>query len=346
MNQPSHYDNTHLPFSVIICTYMRPQPTLSLLHSILPQTCKPKQVLIIDGSHDTETTSIIHPITTLLPIEYIKVNDANRGLTKQRNIGINQLSSASEIVFFLDDDVILEHDFFEQMLTAFKDPTVIGCDGFITNECYWKRNQTNQSIPKFSQQLDGFQLKLSTRDRFRAVFGLFPLLVQPGNIPLYGHGKSSLPPTGKQYEVDHIMGGITAYRKTIFNHIQFSTFFEGYGLYEDFDFSVRANRFGRLLTNTAAKLSHHHADSGRPHTYTFGKMVVRNGWYVWRLKYPKPGTQNTLKWHIITLLLAFFRLSNVLTTNSLKRKQAWGDFCGRIVAWVELLLFKPPLPQP
>jgi GT2 family glycosyltransferase len=194
--------------------------------------------------------------------------------------------------------------------------------------------------------LDGFHLKLSTRDRFRAVLGLFPLLVQPGNIPLYGHGKSSLPPTGKQYEVDHIMGGITAYRKTIFNHIQFSTFFEGYGLYEDFDFSVRANRYGRLLTNTAAKLSHHHADSGRPHTYTFGKMVVRNGWYVWRLKYPKPGTQNTLKWHIITLLLAFFRLSNVLTTNSLKRKQAWGDFCGRIVAWVELLLFKPPLPQP
>jgi GT2 family glycosyltransferase len=142
------------------------------------------------------------------------------------------------------------------------------------------------------------------------------------------------------------MGGITAYKKTIFNHIQFSTFFEGYGLYEDFDFSVRANKYGRLLTNTAAKVSHHHADSGRPHTYTFGKMVVRNGWYVWRLKHPKPGIQNTIKWHIITLLLAFFRLSNVLTTNSLKRKQAWGDFCGRIVAWVELLLFKPPLPQP
>jgi GT2 family glycosyltransferase len=325
---------------------MRPQSLEQLLSSVVTQTVIPDQIIIVDGSTNDDTQRLLEHHKFALPITYTRVSDKNRGLTKQRNVGISMLNDTSEVVLFLDDDVILENTFIEHILVPFTDADVVGCDGFITNECYWKRNQRNESTPKFSQQLDGFHLKLSTRDRFRAVLGLFPLLVQPGNIPLYGHGKSSLPPTGKQYEVDHIMGGITAYRKTIFNHIQFSTFFEGYGLYEDFDFSVRANRFGRLLTNTAAKLSHHHADSGRPHTYTFGKMVVRNGWYVWRLKHPKPGIQNTIKWHIITLLLAFFRLSNVLTTNALKRKQAWGDFCGRIVAWVELLLFKPPLPQP
>jgi GT2 family glycosyltransferase len=256
------------------------------------------------------------------------------------------LNDTSEVVLFLDDDVILENTFIEHILVPFTDADVVGCDGWITNESSWKPIVPDVPLPQYCQQLDGYYLPLSARDRIRMLLGFFPSNIQPGCIPLYGHGKNSLPPTSKQYEVEHLMGCMMAFRKSIFTHISFSTFFEGYGLYEDFDFSVRASAYGKLITNTAARLAHYHAPLGRPNTYKFGKMVVRNGWYVWRLKHPHPGTQNTLKWHIITLLLAFFRLSNVLTTNSLKRKQAWGDFCGRIVAWVELLLFKPPLPQP
>ncbi len=299
------------------------------------------QLLIIDGSEDRETETIIKELTALLPIQYVKADGANRGLTKQRNIGIDHLHPDAEIVFFLDDDVLLESDFFEQMLIPFSNSSIIGCDGLITNECYWLPAQSQSKLPKFCQYLDGFYLELSLRDRFRAALGLFPIHTQPGIIPPYSHGKSSLPPTGKQYEVDHIMGGITAYRKHIFTHIQFSTFFEGYGLYEDYDFSVRANKYGKLITQTAARLTHHHAESGRPHTYKFGKMVVRNGWYVWRLKYPHPGIINIIKWHLITLLLAFFRLSNILTSSSRIRQQAWGDFSGRMVAWIQLLFSKP-----
>lgn len=299
------------------------------------------QVLIVDGSPNTETANNIKHLNTVLPLEYVQVDDTNRGLTKQRNVGIKHLHMAAGIVFFLDDDVILEQDFFEHMLQTFSDASVIGCDGLITNECYWKPITEETKLPAYCQQLDQYYLELSARDRFRAAIGLFPLHLQPGKIPLYAHGKSSLPPTGKQYEVDHIMGGITAYRKHVFEHIQFSTFFEGYGLYEDYDFSVRANVYGKLITNTAARLSHHHAESGRPHTYKFGKMVVRNGWYVWRLKYPHPGIVNIIKWHLITLLLAFLRLTNILTPSAQKRQQAWGDFSGRLVAWLQLFFINP-----
>lgn len=322
---------------------MRPQPTMNLLQSIGQQSINPLEILIIDGSPDTKTESIMESLNTPLNIKYVKVDNINRGLTKQRNVGISHLHPSSEIIFFLDDDVLLESDFFEKMLLTFSDPYVIGCDGLITNECHWITIQPQTSLPLFSQQLDKYYLPLSARDRFRAFIGLFPLHLQPGKIPLYSHGKSSLPPTGKCYEVDHIMGGITAYRKSIFNHIQFSTFFEGYGLYEDYDFSVRANLYGKLITNTAARLSHHHAESGRPNTYKFGKMVVRNGWYVWRLKHPYPGWLNILKWHLITLLLALFRLSNIFTFSALKRQQALGDFMGRMVAWIQLLFIKPQI---
>jgi hypothetical protein len=36
--------------------------------------------------------------------------------------------------------------------------------------------------------------------------------------------------------------------------------------------------------NTAAQLHHYHDVQGRPNQYQYGKMVVRNGWYVWRVK--------------------------------------------------------------
>jgi len=338
MNQTPPKNNSSLQFSVIICTYLRPQPTINLLQSITYQSVKPCQILIIDGSPNTETATIIQPMIELLPIKYVHVEEKNRGLTKQRNIGIQHLLPHAEIVFFLDDDVMLETDFFEIMLQTFLDSTLIGCDGFITNECYWLPMNGSLKLPKFYQQLDGYYLPLSARDCFRAALGLFPMQLQPGKIPPYGHGKSSLPPTEKQYEVDHIMGGITAYRTTVFKHIQFSPFFEGYGLYEDFDFSVRASKHGKLITNTAARVKHHHDASGRPNSYKFGQMVVRNGWYVWRLKYPQPTINNKIKWYLITLLLSSFRLGNTFTPIPIKRKQAWGDFCGRIVALTALLL--------
>lgn len=344
-NQVNLPKNQPLPFAIIVCTYMRPHAVINLLNTITVQTVKPHQILIIDGSTDTKTQYAVEQYTFSSALNYIKVEDTDRGLTKQRNVGIRNLNPECEIIFFLDDDVLLSDDFCERMIEVFEENDVIGCDGLITNECYWQPIKPGTSIPAFSQQLDGFFLPLSPRDRFRAVLGLFPLKLQPGKIPRYGHGKSSLPPTGKRYEVDHIMGGITAYRKYIFQHLQFSTFFEGYGLYEDYDFSVRASRYGKLITNTAARIAHHHDDSGRPNTYTFGKMVVRNGWYVWRLKHPHPEAINIVKWHVITLLLTVLRLSNTLTTNSLHRKQAWGDFRGRVSAWLQLVSSKPSLPR-
>ena len=108
------------------------------------------------------------------------------------------------------------------------------------------------------------------------------------------------------------------FRKAIFDHIKFSTYFEGYGLYEDADFSLRALKFGANVINTAAKLNHYHNVSGRPNKYNYGKMVIRNGWYVWRIKYPTPTLNARIKWNATAFLLTIIRLTNVINTN--KRK--------------------------
>ncbi len=121
--------------------------------------------------------------------------------------------------------------------------------------------------------------------------------------------------------------------KNFLNKIKFSSYFEGYGLYEDMDFCLRASKLGQLYVNTSAQLYHHHNESGRPNQFKYGKMVIRNGWYVWRVKYPSPGLKSKIKWHAIAFLLTLVRFSNVLTTS--QRKKAFTESLGRVSRMVE-----------
>lgn len=327
-------------FSVIICTYQRPESLRVLLKSIQSQTIKPNDLIIVDGSLDNKTEVLLKTeFDDFLELNYILVDSDQRGLTKQRNIGIKRVNAQSEVVVFLDDDLILEADFLLNLLSTFEDEKVIGADGLITNENYWIKSQPNEVHKLNYKYLDGYKLKLSSRDIIRKIFGSYPTNIQPGLIPKYGHGKSSLPPTGKSYFVEHIMGGITAYRVKLFEKIGFSEFFEGYGLYEDFDFSVRASRYGVLVTNTAARCEHHHAASGRPNTYKYGKMVVWNGYYVWRLKHPKLDFWNIQKWWFITFLLVSLRLMNAI--GGPNRKESLFEAVGRLHSLGRLIFSKP-----
>jgi GT2 family glycosyltransferase len=135
-----------------------------------------------------------------------------------------------------------------------------------------------------------------------------------------------------------LIGMSFAFRKKVFDSLRFSTFFEGYGLYEDADFSIRALQFGKNAINTKVQLSHYHHPSGRPNQYRYGKMVVRNGWYVWRTKNPKPTLNAKLKWHSITILLTIIRFSNTFTASN--KKEAFTEAIGRTVGWWSLLLNK------
>jgi GT2 family glycosyltransferase len=161
---------------------------------------------------------------------------------------------------------------------------------------------------------------------------------KPGFLPEFSHGRSVgfLPPSDKIYEVEQLMGGVSSFRKSVFETFQFSTYFEGYGLYEDADFTLRLSKAGKLYVNTAATLGHFHDSSGRPSQFRYGKMVVRNGWYVWRIKHPKPRWNAKIKWHMITLLLTVVRFMNIFTTS--KKKEAFAEALGRTVGWFNLFL--------
>lgn len=329
-------------FTLIICTYKRQKAIQQLLNTVKEQSLYPHEILIIDGSPDLETQTFLEH-TTYQNLKYFKVPDHERGLTKQRNYGISRVSKNSEIVCFLDDDTLLDKDYFKNIIQTYqKYPEALGVGGYITNEVVWQKQSLDTKDTNAIFVFDNFTRAEPLRFKIRKKLCL-DSNVPPGFSPLFSHGRSVsfLPPSGNVYPVEQLMGGVSSFKTSVFKTLRFSTYFDGYGLYEDADFSIRLAKIGKLYLNTAAQLEHHHDAAGRPNQYAYGKMVVRNGWYVWRVKNPKPKLIHRLKWNAITLVLLVVRASNVLNTS--KKKEALTETLGRISGLLSLVYNAPKI---
>ncbi|PQJ32198.1 glycosyl transferase family 2 [Nonlabens arenilitoris] len=357
---------------------MRPEPLSRLLETVMSQTHVPAEILIIDGSTDDATQLILDKFNSISNsiarsevierlflnssfnpnarsevledrlsssasnsiISYYKVPPEHRGLTKQRNYGIERVREDIDIVAFLDDDTVLDQLYFENLKKAFLElPDASGIGGIATNENRWKKKAQKKYDKHHYYIFEDHVIKESTRNVLRNKLHLGSNEL-PGVLPSYSHGRTfSYPITGKYYPVDLIVGMSMSFRKKVVDQIKFSKFFEGYGLYEDADFSLRALSFGQNYLATNVQLEHHHDAAGRPNKYRYGKMVVRNGWYVWRVKHPNPSFKNKIKWYQITILLTTIRFLNIFTTN--ERKEAFTEAIGRTVGILSLLFNKP-----
>lgn len=327
-------------FSLVVCTYMRPESLLKLLKSVANQSVYPNEILIIDGSTN-DKTNIALKKNSFQNLRYFKVNDKNRGITKQRNLGIKKTAKTNNIICFLDDDVILNPSYFSYLINTYKnDSSILGVGGYITNEIKWRKIDSKNGVAKDEYEIDSYARKMGKRFLLRKRLGLLPDM-PPGIIPPFSNGFSInfLPPSGEVYEVEKFMGCAMSFRREVFDKIEFSNYFEGYGLYEDADFSLRVSKLGSIYVNTAAQLDHFHEDGGRPNKFNYGKMVIRNGWYVWRISNPNPSLNARLKWNLIALLLTLIKFSNIFT--STKKKEALTEALGRTFAWFQLLISKP-----
>lgn len=315
---------------------MRAEPLLKLLKSVQNQVLYPDEILIIDASLNKETENVLSE-NKFKNLKYFVVSDENRGLTKQRNFGISKMSSDTEIVCFLDDDTILDPDYFQNLLATYQIfPNALGVGGYISNEISWEKVNQGYTAKINEFYFDGWKRKDGNRFVCRKKMNL-DSDCPPGFLPLFSHGRSVsfLPPSNEIYPVEQFMGGVSSFRKKVFDTFSFSTYFDGYGLYEDADFCLRVSKVGKLYLNTAAKLDHFHAQSGRPNQYKYGKMVVKNGWYVWRVKNPNPDFKDRFKWNVITVLLIFIRFSNTFTSPN--KKEAFTESLGRSLSWLSLL---------
>lgn len=224
--------------SVIIPTRCRPLDLIKAVESIICQTRLPSELIIIDQStHNTskEKISTLMSGGTCIPLVYVL--DPNiSGLVEAKNVAVSL--AKGDIVCFLEDDVVLEPTFLEEILRGFEAcPDMLGCCGVITN-------------PPAQPFYYDFMFHLFHRGIYRDM-----------RVGIYGNNKVD---GNALIQSRCISGGLSAWKKEVFMHVPFDLR-NGFHMYEDIEFSTRVvAKFGnRLYINTKARLAHYYSPINR-----------------------------------------------------------------------------------
>jgi|GEM_PF-3773787 len=111
-----------IKYSVIICTYNRFDYLVETLHSVLSriENRSDVEVLVVDNNSGDETQTIQSIFSGQTEVKYFL--ELNQGLSHARNRGIKE--SLGDILIFLDDDIDLDHSYFERIQIEFENPSV------------------------------------------------------------------------------------------------------------------------------------------------------------------------------------------------------------------------------
>ncbi|MEM3566639.1 MAG: glycosyltransferase family A protein [Candidatus Bathyarchaeia archaeon] len=118
--------------SVIIPTYYRPKDLIDLFESLLRQTVKPLEVIVVDDTSTDVIESVCESYYNRFKKFDIKPayvrNYKEPSLTIARNIGVS--IAKGDVILFLDNDVVLHTDYIEKVLEVFNNnPNALGVQG-------------------------------------------------------------------------------------------------------------------------------------------------------------------------------------------------------------------------
>jgi len=167
--------NARVPLvSVIIPTYNRSEVLAVSLTSLLRQTYKNIEVVIVDDGSTDNTADIINTFReeTSLVIKYIKQDKNGYGLARARNTGV--MEAAGEVLVILDDRFALEKDAVEKLVSRLVLNTWVfgdkgaNKDSFVENfSCIYKKDLAK--IGMFNERINvygGMTRELTCKMRY------------------------------------------------------------------------------------------------------------------------------------------------------------------------------------
>ena len=233
--------------SVIVATCNRLPEILRLIDSLLIQTKLPQELIIIDSSDKSlkQIAQFQEKIQKIQSFEIFIIYSSVKSLTYQRNIGIKK--SKGQILYFFDDDIILDKNFLLEMSRIFENqPSYMGGMGNI----FEKRDKfffykIILGIYSFGHRI--FFLEGGSKG------GKFSLV----GFPNHPHGSKIF------MEVECLSGCCMVYKKMVFENMQFDTYLSNYSYMEDCDFSRRVSLQHKLFYNPRSICEHRHGKGGR-----------------------------------------------------------------------------------
>jgi len=234
--------------SIIVPTYYRARDLSELLDSILKQTTKPLEVIIVDDTPSNDIKTVYEEKKEKFEkkgiyLIYIR-NPKERSLTIARNIGVSV--AKGEIILFLDNDTIIAPNYIENILQVFKMfPNALGVQGHVLIKKTLRTIQDRLKFIAVNNISKMFRLPYLTIDSCR-LFEYPMFLTEIVNC-------------------EWLSGSNMAFRREVFNEFKFDENLLKYAYMEDllFTYSLYRKYPQSLYITPHAKIIHKRSDEGR-----------------------------------------------------------------------------------
>jgi GT2 family glycosyltransferase len=280
-----------LDFSIVIPTVNRAMKLKALLESILGQEFLPKEITIMDQSDNRLTFNIVNEmkqsfLDRKILLRYFHINQ--KSSSKARNLGIDH--STAEIVFFIDDDVILSTDYTKNILKVYEGfSDAVGVQGIILNP------EPSGNLTSIAGRLENQLKKVFFLSHYQEnTWTIMPSINDAFSFPL-----TTVASTQR-------MQGCCSFRRKLLDIFRYDENLEGWSFLEDFDLSYRIykSNIGSLYITPEAKIIHkehiHMSYSLKNESY---KKIVNRTYMFFKLIKQTPRNCAIFCWSILGFLL-------------------------------------------
>lgn len=258
----------------IIATRNRPAELLVTIESLVAQTVLPAELCIVDSSDETPVRARIEELCegVGLPLDYH--HPAPRGLTIQRNLGIDR--TTGDPVFFIDDDVYLAPDCHEQVLEEYE---------------------------RWGPELGGVRATPMRPARppkvsilWRKLFGIGGWWPEASGKMKPGFWVEGVSEAAGVRKIEYMTGWFMSFKREVLEHERFDEALSGYGHKEDVDMTYRASRRYVLLQTPHARCDHFQTVTSRLPSHQLMRMNLGNQFYLHRKNMPQDIKHKTALW--------------------------------------------------
>jgi len=246
--------------SIVICTMNRADDLMKAIDSIEAQTVPFDELIVVDAStnEETETRLQEHRKTGKPHIHYLHSDPST---TRQRNLGAD--IAAHELIFFFDDDVVLQPDYHEEILNVYRNhasPRLAGVTGKLLNPSQGSR---------FTAILRAIFMHHRWIDRGRSrmqLSGEMVLVKSPTRVA----------------RVAAMAGFNQSYKRSVFLEHRFDETLGGYAIREDMDLCTRVGRDHDFFQTPYAGIYHNRSPANRTKARKLNERRIVNYTYMFR----------------------------------------------------------------
>lgn len=266
--------------SVMISTKDRAADVKELLGCLVEQTWLPKQVVIVDASSQDTLGDYLATQSFPFTCNYIHTQP---GVMRQRNLGV--INCFGEYIVCLDDDLLLEQDYIEELLAPFfslRNDRLSAVIGQIVDDRAW-----------YARSPWSIKLKFQLRQIISDLF----LLEKVGDGRFRYSGLATFArEDGQSHYVECISGGCVAYRRAVFDTFRFDENLY-FAVFDDIDTAKRLQNEGhQVYYQSSAKVWHKKSPGGRVSRMERSRIWVAHYHYTFCKNWPQTPLRRLAFW--------------------------------------------------